>query len=200
MRVGIFGGTFDPIHLAHLVVAEQTREQAQLDQVWFLPSYQPPHKQKHEIVSFERRVEMIALAIAGNPIFRVETIEKERVGPSYTADTLDALQARHPDAELHLVVGADCLPDLRNWYQPLRIIDRVKLLVSSRPTFPLWTSNQLAESLNISPDRVRMQVIDLPLIDLASHELRERVQGGRTVKYLVPHAVEVYIREKRLYA
>jgi nicotinate-nucleotide adenylyltransferase len=98
------------------------------------------------------------------------------------------------------VVGADCLPDLKNWYQPLRIIDRVKLLVSSRPTFPLWTSNQLAESLNISPARVRMQVIDLPLIDLASHELRERVREGRTVKYLVPHAVEVYIREKRLYA
>jgi nicotinate-nucleotide adenylyltransferase len=185
--------------LAHLVVAEQSREQAQLDEVWFLPSFRPPHKQGHEIASFERRVEMIALAIAGNPLFRIETIEKDRIGPSYTADTLDLLQSQHPKAELHLVVGADCLPDLKTWHQPLRIIDRAKLLVSSRPTFPLWSAQQLAESLQIPAERIRMQVIDLPLIDLASHELRERLMQKRSVKYLVPHAVEVYIREKRLY-
>jgi nicotinate-nucleotide adenylyltransferase len=199
MRIGIFGGTFDPIHLAHLVVAEQSREQAQLDEVWFMPSFRPPHKQGQEVTSFERRVEMISLAIAGYPVFRIESIEKERPGLSYTAETLEALQARHPNSELHLILGGDCLPDLAYWYEPLKIIDQAKLLVAARPGYSLWTLEQLAQSLKCPTERIRFQKIDLPLIELASHELRERIRENRSIKYLVSHAVEVYIREKKLY-
>src|SRR5690349_13964425 len=100
MRVGVFGGTFDPIHLVHLIIAEQCREQARLDQVWFIPAFNPPHKQDHSVASFTHRVEMIRLAIAGHPAFQVDELEKDRGGFSYTADTLEELHRRHPDAEL----------------------------------------------------------------------------------------------------
>ena len=125
MRIGLLGGTFDPVHYGHLVIAEQAREQAELDQVWFLPSARPPHKLDQEVASFERRVEMLALALAGQEEhFRIETIEKERNGPSYTADTLEALSKLHPQHEWFLIVGADCLPDLPHWHEPHRILDR----------------------------------------------------------------------------
>src|SRR4249920_1932114 len=99
MRVGVLGGTFDPVHVGHLVIAEQCREQARLDQVWFSPSARPPHKPA--LTPFDRRSEMLQLAIAGNPAFRVEEIEKERAGPSYTADTLTELHRRHPEIDWH---------------------------------------------------------------------------------------------------
>ena len=199
MRMGIFGGTFDPVHLAHLVVAEQSREQAQLDQVWFLPSYRPPHKQGQAVAPFEKRVEMLSLAIAGHPTFQIETIEKDRPGLSFTADTLDTLQERNPEAELNLIIGADCLPELATWHDPLRIVERARLLVCARPHFEMWSLEQLAQSLQTKPEKIRFRRIDLPLIELASRDLRKRIQEGKSLKYLVPHAVEVYLREKKLY-
>src|SRR5713101_6699269 len=107
MRIGVFGGTFDPIHLAHLIIAEQCREQAQLDQVWFVPAARPPHKLDRPVTPFAQRVEMLALAIAGHPAFRIDELEKERSGTTYTVDTLAELQRRHPDAEFWLTIGSD---------------------------------------------------------------------------------------------
>src|SRR5438309_1338792 len=122
MRVGVFGGTFDPVHQGHLILAEQCREQARLDQVWFIPAARPPHKQDQPLTAFSHRVEMLALAIAGQPAFRIDDLERARPGPSYTADTLAELHQHHPDAELLLMLGADCLPDLSHWYEPERIV------------------------------------------------------------------------------
>ena len=110
-RIGIFGGTFDPVHLGHLIMAEQAREQAGLDQVWFVPAARPPHKLDRPLTAFHHRVEMLALAVAGHSAFRVNELEKDRSGPSYTVDTLEELHRRHPDTAMHLLLGSDNLPD-----------------------------------------------------------------------------------------
>ena len=200
MRVGIFGGTFDPIHYGHLIVAEQAREQAELDQVWFVPSARPPHKTDRPVSSFDRRAEMLSLALAGHEDrFRVETIEKDRSGLSYTADTLDALNASHPNTDWFLLLGADSVQDLPGWHEPLRIIDRATLLIASRPGHTLWSAAELAAGLGTDEKRVRLKVVDVPLIDIASRDLRQRATEGRSLLFQLPHAVEVYVREKKLY-
>src|SRR5208283_146178 len=122
MRIGIFGGTFDPVHLGHLIVAEQCREQGRLDEVCFIPAARPPHKQERSVTPFAQRLEMLALAVAGQPAFRVEDLEDHRPGPSYTADTLEELRRSRPDAEFLLIVGTDTLEDLPHWVDPVRII------------------------------------------------------------------------------
>lgn len=200
MRIGIFGGTFDPIHVGHLIIAEQAREQARLDHVWFVPSARPPHKLDKPMTQFERRVEMLQLAIAGQTSFRVETIEKERPGPSYTADTLDDLRRKHPEHDWFLILGADCLPDLPTWYEPLRIIDGALLLAAARPGWNVLTVPQLATFLGVLPERVRLQTLLVPLIEISSRDLRLRASEERSITYMVPRAVEVYIREKRIYS
>lgn len=200
MRIGIFGGTFDPIHYGHLIVAEQAREQASLDQVWFLLSARPPHKLDRTISPYERRAEMLSLALAGQEDkFRVETIEKDRPGLSYTADTLEALAESHPQAEWFLILGADSVKDLPGWYEPKRIVARATIITAGRPGFESWTSNDLAKALGMEVNKVRLIAIDVPQIDLASRDLRQRASEGRSLLFQLPRAVEVYIREKKLY-
>lgn len=200
MNIGLFGGTFDPVHLGHLILAERCRADANLDGVWFLPSYKPPHKQGQSITRYEHRVEMIDLATAGQPRFRTETIEKELPPPSYTANTLAELRSRHPRNEFQLIVGADCLPDLPGWYQPKRILEQAGLIVVPRPGVPLWSSERLAAALDIPAVDVRMTVVDCPLMEIASREIRSRVAAEKSIRYLVPRSIEEYIREKSLYA
>jgi nicotinate-nucleotide adenylyltransferase len=200
MRVGIFGGTFDPVHYGHLVVAEQAREQAGLDRVWFVPSARPPHKADRALTPFDRRAEMLTLALAGHEDkFRVDAIEKDRAGPSYTADTLDAFALSHPDTEWYLILGADSIRDLPGWHEPLRIIDRATILAAGRPGHPVWSAAELAGALGVDAARVRLRVVDVPLIDIASRDLRRRAAEGRSLLFQLPRAVEVYIGEKRLY-
>jgi nicotinate-nucleotide adenylyltransferase len=196
MRIGIFGGTFDPVHVAHLILAEQSREQGQLDQVWFVPAGQPPHKAHHEVTPFAQRAEMLSLALAGNPAFRVEDLEKNRPGPSYTADTLAEFQTRHPEQEFFLLLGGDSLRDLPGWHQPHRIVERATLLVMARPNVAGVSKEELQAQLERP---VRMQVVQAPLVDISSRDLRERVRSGRSIRYQVPRAVEMYIQDKRLY-
>jgi nicotinate-nucleotide adenylyltransferase len=199
MRIGIFGGTFDPVHLGHLILAEQCRAQARLDEVWFVPSAQPPHKDKG-VTRFEQRCDMLELAIKGHePEFRVNRIEQERDGPSYTAVTLEQLHARHPGTEFFLLLGSDCLPDLPGWYEPLQIIARAGLVVVPRPGVMLWTAERLATALGVDVSAVRFQFVACPPIDLASRELRRSVADGLSIRYMVPRAVEEYIRLHRLY-
>jgi nicotinate-nucleotide adenylyltransferase len=199
-RIGVFGGTFDPVHWGHLISAEQTREQASLDEVWFVPAARPPHKQDQAVTPFAQRVEMLALAIAGQPAFRIEEVEKDRAGPSYTADTLDELHRRSPDVEFFLLIGSDCLPDLPNWHEPARIVARAGLLIVARPGWSVWSVEQLRSALRLPETAgLRQQVIHIPLVDLSSRELRRRRAEGRSLRYLVPRAVERYIEEKKLY-
>ena len=199
-RIGIFGGTFDPVHLGHLLMAEQAREQAHLDQVWFIPAASPPHKQGQHLTPFAQRVEMLNLAIAGHPAFRINELEKDRAGPSYTADTLAELHRQHSESELCLLIGSDCLPDLPHWHEPARILKLAVLLVSPRPSWPMMTVEQLRASLNLPADvPLRLEVVEVPLIEMASRDLRRRAAEGRSLRYMVPRAVECYIREKHLY-
>jgi len=199
-RIGIFGGTFDPVHLGHLIMAEQCREQGQLDQVWFIPAARPPHKQDRPLTSFIHRVEMLALAIAGMPAFRVDELEKDRPGPSYTAETLQELQGRHPEVQFALLLGTDCLPDLPMWKNPTRILELAELLVVSRPGWPLRTVEEIRQSLGLAPESpLRLQAIHVPLVDIASRDLRQRIAQQRSIRFLVPRAVECYIEEKKLY-
>lgn len=200
MRLGIFGGTFDPVHLGHLILAEQCREQAKLDRVLFVPAARPPHKQERELTKFDQRVEMLALAISGHPAFRIDELEKNRPGPSYTYVTLEELRHQHPGAELCLLVGADSLHDLPQWVQPRRILELATLVVMPRPGWELAELDSLRESLALEADfPLRLQLVHAPLIDVASRDLRARIAQGRSVRYMIPRAVEAYIAEKGLY-
>ncbi|HLW67577.1 MAG TPA: nicotinate-nucleotide adenylyltransferase [Gemmataceae bacterium] len=200
MRVGIFGGTFDPIHIGHLLLAEQCREQVPLDQVWFMVSAAPPHKRDREVTSFDKRVEMVHLAVAGNPAFQVSVMEKDRKGPSYTADTLAELHEQHPQTEFHWILGSDCLPDLPQWHEPRTVVSLAKLVVVTRPGWPAWSAEQLRSALHLAPDfPLRLQLVAAPLVDFASRDLRRRVSEGRSIRYFVPAAVQAYIQDKKLY-
>jgi nicotinate-nucleotide adenylyltransferase len=200
MRIGVFGGTFDPVHLGHLILAEQCREQARLDQVWFIPAYRPPHKQDQPVTPFHQRVEMLALAIAGHPAFRIDEIEKEHGGLSYTVQTLEELKRLHPADELFLIIGSDVLPDLPKWREPERILALVGLLVAARPGWDVWSADRVRAAVKLSPEvPLRMQVVQVPLIDNSSRDLRARAAEGRSLRYLVPRAVECYIEAHHLY-
>jgi nicotinate-nucleotide adenylyltransferase len=200
MRIGVYGGSFDPVHLGHLVLAEQCREQAMLDRVLFVPAARPPHKQSQSLTSFDRRVEMLALAIAGQPAFQIDELEKERPGPSYTVETLTALRQKYPGDELCLIVGTDTLHDLPQWYQPRRILELATLLAVERADWPVLSQRQLRDSLQL-PDTfpLRYEAVQAPLITIASRDMRRRVGEGRSVRYQIPRAVEAYIADKGLY-
>ena len=197
-RLGIFGGTFDPVHMGHLILAEQCRAQAGLDEVWFVPSAIPPHKDKG-ITRFEQRAEMIELAVAGHPSFKIDRIEKELPEPSYTARTLGELHARHPGNEFFLLMGSDCLPDLPGWYEPRLVVERAGLVVVPRPGVMLWTAARLSAALGLPEAAVRVQLVACPMIEIASRELRRALYDGLSIRYMVPRAVEEYIRERKLY-
>ena len=199
MRIGLFGGTFDPVHLGHLILAEQGRVQGHLDEVWFIPSAHPPHKREQSLTRFEQRCDMLELAIAGHPHFRIDRIEKDLPPPSYTVQTVTELRQRHPEHEFVLILGADGLADLPRWYQPQQILSQVGLLVAPRPGVLLWTGERLAHVLGLDPAQLRLNYIACPLIEIASREVRQAVAQGWSIRYLVPRAVEEYIRERGLY-
>jgi nicotinate-nucleotide adenylyltransferase len=199
MRIGLFGGAFDPIHVAHLALAERVRDDAGLDRVLFVPSYKPPHKAERELTRFDTRCDMVALAITGQPAFAVEPIEKELPPPSFTLGTLRALQSNYPDDELSLILGADSLLDLPTWHEPRAVAVLAELLVVPRPGVAIPTADELAASLGAAPGEVRLRVVPCPLLEVASRELRQRVAAGRSIRYLVPRAVEEFVRERGLY-
>ena len=186
MRLGVFGGTFDPVHFGHLLLAEQCREQGRLDEVWFVPAPRPPQKPEHALTRFEQRVEMLALAIAGQPAFRIDELEKQRTGPSYTVDTLAELQRRHPSDELFLLVGSDTLADLPSWYEPQRVVQLASLLVMRRPNNEVMPLEELRARLQL-PEAMplRMEIVETPLIDISSRDLRRRAAAGRSLRYFL---------------
>ena len=179
MRVGIFGGTFDPVHVGHLILAEQAREQARLDEVWFVPAPRPPQKEGLALTRFDYRVEMLALATAGQPAFRIDELEKERAGPSYTIDTLEELHRRSPEHTFFLLVGSDSLADLPFWREPRRILEQAGLVVMARPGVPVASADELRQRLGLSAAApLSLEVVQTPMIDIASRDLRRRVAEG----------------------
>ena len=199
MRVGVFGGAFDPVHTGHLVLAERVRDEAALDLVRFVPSYKPPHKAERELTRFDTRCDMATLATTGQPAFAVDPLEKELPPPNFTVHTLRELRARHPADEFSLVVGADSLHDLPTWYEPRELLALAELIVVPRPGVELLTAEALAAAVGVEASAVRLRVVPCPMLDIASRELRRRVAAGRSVRYLVPRAVEEFIRERGLY-
>jgi nicotinate-nucleotide adenylyltransferase len=200
MRVGVFGGTFDPVHTGHLILAEQAREQAWLDAVWFVPAPRPPHKDEAQLTRFERRVEMLNLAIVGNPAFRVDELEKERTGPSYTVNTIIELRRRHPGNEFFLLTGSDTLRDLPLWHEPVRLLEQAGLVVMARPDHVVPSAPEIRGRLGLPENMpLRLVVVEAPLIDISSRDLRARAAAGHSLRYFMPRAVECYILEKRLY-
>ena len=196
MQLGVFGGTFDPIHYGHLAVAEEMRHALALDRVLFLPAGEPPHKRGWTISPAADRVAMTRLAIADNPAFALCLIDVERDGPSFTADTLEELAQARPEAELFFIMGEDSLVDLPTWRDPARIVRAARLAVAARP----GVTADLTDLERQLPG-LRERVIRVPTlaIGIAGRDLRRRVAEGRPIRYLTPPAVEAYIRERRLY-
>ncbi len=192
MRFGLYGGSFNPIHMGHLVIAEFVREELELDEVWFIPSATPPHKQGKAILDANLRVQMIELAIAGNPHFRCSRIEIERGGISYTRDTLHQVQEKMgKEAELFWFIGMDNLVEFHRWFQPKEILSLCTLVVLQRPGYSAG---------GVDPDLLKRVIFSrAPLIDISSSLIRERVQKGLSIRYFLPESVRLFIQENRLY-
>lgn len=200
MRIGIFGGTFNPVHYGHLLLAESCREQRGLDEVWFMPAAVPPHKQDLQLVDAAQRLEMLKLAAGGNEAFHVSDLEWKRGGVSYTVDTLEAIHAERPDAELYLLIGADTLADLPNWRDPRRVCELALPTAVCRPGSGELDYEPLAAFVEPSRlARLRELRVEMPLIGISSRELRARVAAGKSIRYQVPRAVEKFIETARLY-
>ncbi|MCS6950341.1 MAG: nicotinate-nucleotide adenylyltransferase [Armatimonadota bacterium] len=193
MRVGIFGGTFDPIHYAHLFVAEEARQRFELEQVVFIPCGTPPHKKSYAVSPAEHRFAMTLLATASNPFFRASRIEIERGGVSYTVDTLEQWSQLYPHHELFLLLGADSLAYITSWKQPERICQLAHVVAASRPGFDL-SSLRLPETMCR-----RVYVMEMPLLDISATDIRNRVRRGVSIRYLTPDPVVQYILKHQLY-
>ncbi|MFN3597788.1 MAG: nicotinate-nucleotide adenylyltransferase [Rubricoccaceae bacterium] len=193
MRLGVFGGSFNPPHVAHLAVAEAAAEAARLERVLWVPAATPPHKQRTAALAPARhRLAMTRLAVAGNPRFAVSDLEVARAGISYTVDTLRALAAAHPEATLALLLGGDSLAAFLSWREPEAIAHLAELVVYARP-------GSAAEPPPGLPAHARLVRVGAPALDVSSTALRARLAAGKTVRYLVPDAVRAYIAEHGLY-
>ena len=201
MRLGIFGGTFDPVHFGHLALAEECLAVAGLDEVWLVPAASPPHKGGKKLSRFDQRKEMLELAIAGNEKFKVEPMEADRPGPSFTIDTLEEIHKRKPSDELFLIIGGDSALEFSTWKDPAKIASLATIIVRIRPGVIMPTEqefvSQLGKELGVPPKVIF--VSGPPYLDVSSSLLKERVINNKSVRYLLPRAVEVYIQQKKLY-
>jgi nicotinate-nucleotide adenylyltransferase len=198
MNIGLLGGTFDPIHVGHLIIAEEVRLKLALDEVLFIPTGQPWLKSERSLASGEHRLEMLKLAISSNPHFKVSSIELERPGPSYSVDTVSALKDElGAGVELYFIVGFDAFAELPIWKEPSRLLDLCHVVGLRRPGYAELDWGSLEQAIPGVSSRVT--VVDVPQIDISSTQIRERVAKGLSIRYLVPEAVEGYISKNRLY-
>lgn len=197
--IGIMGGTFDPIHLGHLVTAEAARACFQLSEVIFVPSGNPPHKSDRSVTDAEHRYLMTVLATAENSHFRVSRQEIDREGPSYTVDTIAELRLElGPEATLYFITGADAVMELMTWSRPGEILRYCQLIAATRPGYPPADFERLRKSVPAAgADRVH--TLEVPALAISSSDIRRRVSVGDPIKYLVPDAVEHYIAKNGLY-
>lgn len=189
MKIGILGGTFDPIHIAHLMMAEQVRDSLKLDEIWFMPSHVPPHKEGSLVTGAHHRLEMVKLAIGNAPCFRVLPMELERPGPSYTIDTVRALLRQFPHDEFHFIIGGDMIEYLPHWHKIEELAEIIRFVGILRPGSA--PESALAE--------YRVQIVEFPQMDLSSTMIREKVRNGRSIRFMVTDEVRRYIEENGLY-
>ncbi|MED4754138.1 nicotinate-nucleotide adenylyltransferase [Brevibacillus choshinensis] len=187
-HVGIMGGTFDPIHCGHLLAAEQAREQAGLDEVWFMPTHIPPHKTRVGLTSATTRLQMVELAVADHESFRVIDVELRREGPSYTYDTIVQLVEQFPDCRFSFIIGGDMVEILPKWYRFEELSRMIRFIGLARPG---------SEVDRVSNANVTF--VEMPVWDISSTLIRTKAAAGQSIRYLVPRSVERYIKENRFY-
>ncbi|MYL46645.1 nicotinate-nucleotide adenylyltransferase [Virgibacillus halodenitrificans] len=185
-HVGILGGTFDPPHLGHMIIAQEVQLSLNLDEVWFIPSHTPPHKNTTK-TNAEDRVNMVKLAVQGNAYFKVNTIEIDRFGKSYTFDTIKELNKEYPRCTFYFIIGADMVEYLPKWNRIDQLIKLVQFVGVKRPGFSLISTYPVIE-------------VEVPQIDISSTFIRNRIKNNQPFSYFTPEGVTNYIKEKRLYA
>ncbi len=195
MRLGLFGGTFDPIHVGHLILAEQCREACGLDQVWFVVAGEPPHK-RGDRTAVVHRLEMARIAVAGHSAFAVSELETTRPGPHYSVETLESVRREQPNDDLFFLIGADSLSDLPNWRDPTRIAQLATIVVVNRPGIEEIDPTKLP---SFGPGSRGILPVTIPAIGIASTDLRRRVRESRSIRFMVPRGVQAYIEAQGLY-
>lgn len=185
-KIGILGGTFDPPHLGHLIIANEVMCSQGLDEIWFMPNQEPPHKEKSNAVSNHDRIEMLKLATADQPTFKLKLIELERQGPSFTYDTIKILKKNDPEKQFYFIIGADMVEYLTKWHKIDKLLEMITFIGVKRPSYNLQTSYPILYS-------------EVPDIGISSSMIRSRLKEGRTIRYLVPDSVRSYMKENHLY-
>ncbi|OCA91180.1 nicotinic acid mononucleotide adenylyltransferase [Bacillus sp. FJAT-27225] len=185
-KIGILGGTFNPPHIGHLIIANEVGMAAGLDEVWFMPNQEPPHKEKSAGAEDRDRLAMLQLATKGNRLFKIQSIELERPGPSYTADTMDIIKKEYPKDQFYFIIGADMVEYLPKWHRIDELLKKVTFIGVERPGYSMETEYEIMS-------------VDVPEINISSSMVRSRLRKGETVNYLVPEEVVRYIRENQLY-
>ena len=199
MKIGVLGGTFDPIHIGHLIVAEEARIKLGLSEVIFLPAGNPRLKKNIVIASQQHRLEMIKLAIKSNPHFKISTVEIERTGPSYSAHSLPLLKKELGDsADIYFLIGMDALAELYKWKDPERLLEVCRVVGMTRPGYRDLDWSPIGKV--ISDASKQIMVLEVPEIGVSSTDIRRRISQGETIRYLVPENVEKYIRQRALYS
>ena len=200
-RVGLLGGTFDPIHFGHLVIAEEVRTVLHLDEMVFVPAGHPPHKPGRIVTEAQHRLAMLELAIASNPHFTISLVDLERPGPSYTVETLQVLRQQWgAQTAIYFVIGGDSLEDLLAWYDPAGILQQLTALVAvQRPGYEEAAGYRDTLEARLPGIKQRLIMVQAPQLDISATDLRRRVAEGRPIKYQTPEAVERYIIEYGLY-
>ncbi|WP_442595072.1 nicotinate-nucleotide adenylyltransferase [Neobacillus sp. D3-1R] len=185
-KIGILGGTFDPPHFGHLIMANEVASGLNLDAVWFLPNQIPPHKVKTSSTTTEERLQMLEIATESHPLFRIETIEFRRNGPSYTIETMEILSKQYPNHEFYFIIGADMIEYLPKWYKIDELVQLVRFVGVKRPGYTTESKFPIIH-------------VEAPLIDISSKMIRNRIANKETIRYLLPESVRIYIKENHLY-
>lgn len=196
--IGVFGGSFNPIHCGHLLLAETIREEFMLDKVLFVPSGNPPHKQQEELLNSQHRFNMVHLAISSNPFFELSNIEINRPGVTYTCDTLEQLSMLYPGKKLGFICGADSIINLTTWRNINKIFETAELIVAGRPNTPQDEFKNMIRWFEDQYD-AKIHYANTPLIEISSTQIRERINNGLSIRYMVPDEVFKYIQLHNLY-
>lgn len=197
-RLGIMGGTFDPIHYGHLVAAEMARAKFNLSKVLFIPTGKPPHKQRRDISEGSLRYEMVKRAIEDNEFFEISPLEIEREGPSYTVDTLRILRRIYPEHELYFITGSDALLEIFSWKEAEEIFRLIQFIGAARPGFDAREFFLKVQQENPAV-RDKIHYLEVPALAISSTDIRSRVRRGEPIRYLLPESVRLYLEEMKLY-
>jgi nicotinate-nucleotide adenylyltransferase len=198
MRIGIFGGTFDPPHIGHLILAAESKSQLNLDRLLWVLTPDPPHKQNMRLTSVEERLEMVQAAIQDDPAFELSRVEIDRPGPHYAVETVHLLAKAFPDADLAYLIGGDSLRDLPTWYHPQELVDACAMIgVMRRPGDEV---NMEALETQLPGIKAKAAVVKAPLLEISATEIRSRIAAGKPFRYYLPEAVYKIIRERGLYS